>query len=187
MKNEMLLFHGSYVAVETIEIKECRAGRDFGKGFYLTSSSMQARNFLKTSILKAQRLGKAPLEQNFGFVSSFRYHAGGLKVFEFEKANREWLWFVAMNRNPYLGKSLAERINEKVFQADVIIGKVANDKTNVTITTYLNGLYGDILSENAVDNAIEALLPNQLEDQYCFLTEKAVRCLEFQEARMYVI
>jgi len=30
-------------------------------------------------------------------------------------------------------------------------------------------------------------MPNQLEDQYCFLTEKAVNHLEFQEARKYVI
>ena len=28
-------------------------------------------------------------------------------------------------------------------------------------------------------------MPNQLEDQYCFLTQKAVDCLEFQEARKY--
>jgi len=66
-------------------------------------------------------------------------------------------------------------------------GKVANDKTNITITAYLNGLYGNITSDRAVNFAIEELLPNQLEDQYCFLTQKAVDCLRFQEARRYAI
>ena len=28
---------------------------------------------------------------------------------------------------------------------------------------------------------------NQLEDQFCFRTEQAVACLDFQEARKYVV
>ena len=39
----------------------------------------------------------------------------------------------------------------------------------------------------ALSIAIAQLLPNQLKDQYCFLTEKAVGCLEFVEARKYGI
>ena len=82
---------------------------------------------------------------------------------------------------------LAGKVNPAAFDADVIIGKVANDKTNATIIAYLNGLYGDVLSERAVSFAIEELMPNQLEDQLCFLTEKAIHCLEFVEARKYVL
>ena len=97
------------------------------------------------------------------------------------------MWFIAQNRRPYLAKRLAGKVNPKAFRADVVIGKVTNDKTNPTITAYLNGLYGDVLSERAVSFAIEELLPNQLEDQYCFRTENAVACLSFQEVRRYVI
>lgn len=39
----------------------------------LTSNAVQARQFLRTSVSKAQRFGDAPLTQNDGFVSSFRY------------------------------------------------------------------------------------------------------------------
>lgn len=185
LNNGMLLFHGSYTEVKQIDLSMCWEGKDFGSGFYLTSSTLQARSFIKTSIVKAQRFGNIPLSQNHGFVSSFIYHANGLKVYWFDKTDREWLWFIAQNRRPYLAKSLAGRVNSEVFQADVVIGKVANDKTNTTITAYLNGLYGDITSDRAVNFAIEELLPNKLEDQYCFLTQKAVDCLEFQEARKY--
>lgn len=187
LNNGMLLFHGSYAPVESIRLEKCAAGKDFGRGFYLSSNAIQARQFLRTSVSKAQRFGDAPLTQNYGFVSSFRYHEDGLKVFEFETANREWLWFIAQNRRPVLSEQLAKKVNPMVFDADVVIGKIANDKTNATIIAYLNGLYGEILSERAVSFAIEELLPNQLEDQFCFLTEKAVNCLEFVEARKYVI
>ncbi|MBR4474057.1 MAG: DUF3990 domain-containing protein [Oscillospiraceae bacterium] len=187
MKDGMLLFHGSYTAVKTIDLTMCMEGKDFGSGFYLTSSEVQAKGFIRTSVLKAKRIGYISLDQNYGFVSSFRYNEDGLKIFEFENADREWLWFIAQNRRPYLAERLTGRVNPEAFQADVVLGKVANDKTNPTITAYLNGLYGDILSERAVSFAIEELLPNQLEDQFCFRTKKAVACLNFQEARKYVI
>ena len=187
IKDGMLLFHGSYTAVETIDLSMCMEGKDFGSGFYLTSSAAQAKGFIRTSVLKAQRFGSVSSNQDYGYVSSFRYHEHGLKIFEFEDADREWLWFIAQNRRPYLAESLAGKVNPEAFHADIVIGTVANDKTNPTITAYLNGLYGDILSERAVRFSIEELLPNQLEDQFCFRTENAVACLKFQEARQYVI
>ena len=113
-------------------------------------------------------------------------HVGSLS-YEFETTNCEWLWFIAQNRRPVLAKQLAGKVDSAAFDADVIIGKIANDKTNATIIAYLNGLYGDILSERAVSFAIEELMPNKLEDQFCFLTQKAVNCLEFVEDRKYAI
>ena len=38
MKDGMLLFHGSYVPVENIDLSKCFSGKDFGRGFYLTST-----------------------------------------------------------------------------------------------------------------------------------------------------
>ena len=51
------------------------------------------------------------------------------------------------------------------------------------ISSVLNGLYGDIQTEEAVKEAIRRLIPDHLVDQYCFLTEGAISCLEFKEAR----
>ena len=75
--------------------------------------------------------------------------------------------------------------NSEILKSDIIVGKVANDQTNPVITAYLNGFYGDIRSDEAVKDAIKRLIPDHLVDQYCFLTEKANLCLEFQEARKY--
>lgn len=44
----MLLYHGSYAKVENIDLKKCKQGKDFGRGFYLTSSYEQAKNFVPT-------------------------------------------------------------------------------------------------------------------------------------------
>ena len=42
LKEGMLLFHGSYTKVESIDLNQCLKGKDFGKGFYLTSDPNQA-------------------------------------------------------------------------------------------------------------------------------------------------
>lgn len=109
-----------------------------------------------------------------------------LTVHEFQTADKEWLWFIANNRRRRLA-SLLPQPSGRVSESDIVIGKVANDNTNPVITTYLNGLYGDIQSEEAVDEAIRHLIPDHLVDQFCFLTEKAINSLVFQEARKYVV
>ena len=52
LDNGLLLYHGSYCEVRKPELEKCARRKDFGKGFYLTSSKKQAINFLKTSIAK---------------------------------------------------------------------------------------------------------------------------------------
>lgn len=189
LKDGMLLYHGSYACVEKIDLWQCVEGKDFGKGFYLTSDPNQARSFIRSSIIKAQNSGQISLSQNFGYVSSFRfsYPKEDISIQEFEDANKEWLWFISQNRRRKLAGELLPLINNDFLNAEIVIGKIANDTTNPVITTYLNGLYGDVKSEKAASFAIDQLLPNQLVDQFCFLTEKAIGCLSFQEARKYVI
>lgn len=190
LKDGMLLFHGSYTKVESVSLEMCTSGKDFGKGFYLTSDLSQARNFVKNSLKKAWSMGDAPLDQNYGYVSSFRYEKPencDINIHIFDKADKEWLWFVSQNRRAYLAEKIKNLIDAKVFESDIIIGKIANDTTNPVITTYLNGLFGDILSEEAINYAIKQLMPEHLVDQYCFLSNKSIACLKFQEARKYDI
>lgn len=49
----MLLFHGSYCEISAPDLEKCAPYKDFGKGFYLTSSYEQAKNFINTSLKKA--------------------------------------------------------------------------------------------------------------------------------------
>lgn len=48
----MLLYHGSFTEVSSIALEKCKHGKDFGCGFYVTSSYEQARSFVPLSISK---------------------------------------------------------------------------------------------------------------------------------------
>ena len=63
--------------------------------------------------------------------------------------------------------------------ADIIAGKIANDQTARTLQLYVSGAYGTPGTEQADDIAIATLLPNRLENQYCFRTASAVEVLAF--------
>lgn len=159
----MLLYHGSYTPVKNVDLAKCAAGKDFGRGFYVTADKEQARNFIKTSLWKAKRLKQIPEGQNYGYVTCYKYNEPKEKipVFEFEEANQEWLWFISLNRRHRLAKSLAPLLAKEIFEGEVIIGKIANDTTNPVITAYLNELYGKFTDEEAARMAISLLLPHR--------------------------
>ena len=35
----MKVYHGSYTAIEKIDLNRCEVGKDFGRGFYVTNAS----------------------------------------------------------------------------------------------------------------------------------------------------
>lgn len=71
----MMLYHGSYTPVQTIDLTKCAAGKDFGRGFYLTADKLQVKNVIKTSLLKAKGLKQISENQNYGYVTCYKYHA----------------------------------------------------------------------------------------------------------------
>lgn len=50
---KMTVYHGSYVSVEMPDLDKCEDGKDFGKGFYVTTSKAQAERFCKSAVGKA--------------------------------------------------------------------------------------------------------------------------------------
>lgn len=95
----------------------------------------------------------------------------------------EWLHFVAANRR----KSLFATMKQSYLSYDIIGGKIANDQTAKTLQLYTSGGYGVPGSDDADDIAIKTLLPNRLEDQFCFRNEKAIRTLQFIRSEIYDI
>ncbi|MDO4797710.1 MAG: DUF3990 domain-containing protein [Coriobacteriales bacterium] len=185
----MILCHGSYAQVDEVRLDLRAPGKDFGKGYYLTSNQDQAMRFVPNSVRKAQAIGRVPATHNHGFVMTYRVHLTGknLQVYEFATANADWLRFVSFNRRSSLARTLAIASDQRIQHSDIIIGKIANDTTNAVITTYLNGLYGEIGKGAAEQMAISLLLPNRLKDQYCFRSSAAVACLELVEVTRHVV
>lgn len=180
----LLLYHGSYTAIPKIDLSKCYKGLDFGKGFYVTSSYEQALSFVPNSIKKNIRSGN--IAEDFsvegGQISVFQYHAQPeLITYLFEDANVEWLHLVAANRNSDLFPGLLNQFSN----TDIVGGKIADDRTAATLVAYIAGAYG-VPGEAETDQfTINRLLPDRLEAQFCFKTEKSIQSLEFIRSDRY--
>lgn len=176
----MILYHGSYCEVKVPDLAKCAKGKDFGQGFYLTSSKEQAESFLRTSIAKATITGRIDVHQDYGYISAFGVkYSEEIKIHIFQDADCDWLHCIAAHRK----KNLFPEIKAKMAEYDIIIGKIADDATNATLTAYLGGAFGTVGSKEADAFCIKQLLPNRLQDQYCFKTQRAIQCLHSVEVK----
>lgn len=79
------------------------------------------------------------------------------------RSTRIWLEFVVGNRKEIIDSN----------EYDLVIGPVANDSTLPVIDDYMDGRY-------TKEQAVERLMPQNLTDQYAFLTETALSVLHFE-------
>lgn len=179
-----IFYHGSYKIVDEPDLSQRKKGKDFGQGLYLTTSKTQAVKFVKSAIKKAVLDGLIPKNTKVGYVSQYKVKTvEGLKIFEFKNVDMEWLHCVVGHRK----KESLPGIITKYRNYDVICGKIANDDTNLVITAYIEGLYGEIGSGKADEMAISFLEPDNLKDQVCYRTQKALDSLEFVESESVMI
>ena len=150
----MILYHGSYLAVEKPDLSFSRQRTDFGRGFYLTPLKMQAESW-------AQRFLHT---QGTGVISVYEFLSkpgeklpGEAKILEFDSHNLKWLNFITACR---LGLPVDS-------DWDLVIGGVANDKVFDTLQLYLDALIG-------AEEAIGRLRYNKPNFQYCFKTQPLI-------------
>ena len=184
LTDEILLYHGSYTEISSIDLSYSRKSLDFGKGFYLTTSYRQAQNYIPSAVKKNIRRKKLPADfkAEDGQLSIFRFHpTSELAIRYFESANLDWLHFIAANRDD----SLFQEFLLQFCDLDIIGGKVADDSTAATLNSYIMGEYGIPGSVTADNLAISRLLPDRLTDQFCFRTEASLKSLEFIGSERY--
>lgn len=182
LNDGMFLYHGSFTPFFQIELNKCKQGKDFGRGFYVTSSYTQAQSFVPLSINKQISEGNLPADSSVGYISVYRLHlTSEIRIHTFPSADKKWLHFVAANRR----KILFPEVKKHYADFDIIGGKIANDRTARTLQLYTSGGYGIPGSAEADNIAIQTLLPNRLEDQFCFCSEKAILALEFIRSDRY--
>lgn len=155
----MKLYHGSNIAVYEPKIIVSDRRLDFGCGFYLTSSYSQAERWAELTA-ERRKSGKKVIT-----VFDFDEMAiDSLNTLIFTAPTAAWLKYAASNR-----KNLT--ISDDY---DLVIGPVANDRTQPVISAYFAGIYDE-------DEAIKRLLPQKLKDQYAFKTSNALMHLKFCE------
>ena len=179
LKDGMILYHGSYAEVDEIDLGMCDKTKDFGKGFYLTTSKKQAASFIKTSLAKAKQRGLVSENQKYGYVTTYKVHLNtGIRVYEFNGASKEWLYYISVNRRHILKDKLEAMIKDDIAAYDVVVGKIANDDTNATLNAYLAGTYGDVGEDSSYEIVSTLLKPDRLENQFCFRSEGSISVLE---------
>lgn len=176
LKEGMLLYHGSYMTVDKPSLDKCAKFKDFGQGFYLTTSRAQARSFAKLSLGRARTDRLVNVTERTAWVSVFRVgNITGLKTIVFQDANQDWLHCIVAHRRsePF------EEMRRAMKDYDVIGGKVANDDTNSTINIYITNGFGLMGSTRADNFCIGLLIPERLKDQFCFRSKRAIACLKY--------
>lgn len=173
---DFIFYHGSYCEVLKPDLTKCSRFKDFGKGFYLTSSFEQAKKFAILTTHKAIENKQIPSTQKTSYVSVFKFLGSQeLKIHKFETANIDWLHCIVAHRKK---NSFADLLST-FSNYDIILGKIANDNTNATITAYMASTFGEIGSNQADNICISLLLPERLENQFCFRSEKSLLELEY--------
>ena len=122
----MKLYHGSNTLIDSIDLNQGRPGKDFGKGFYVTTLQEQAKRWAET-IVRLRPRGTA-------IINKYELDYEGIKnagfaILSFVEYNEEWLDFIVANRN---GES-------RWIQYDLIEGGIANDRVFDTIENYMSG------------------------------------------------
>ena len=154
----MILYHGTNVDFEIINLEKSHKYKDFGQGFYLTDIRSQAEQL---AAKKAKLFGGYPIIQEYEFNEEFPQN-GELKVLKFDNPCKEWAEFIFKNRNRDLNFS---------HDYDVVIGPIANDGV-----AYLLGRYEE--GTLTIDDLSRELTYKELNSQFLFGTEKSLKYLK---------
>lgn len=155
----MILYHGSNIAIDKIDLEKCRPYKDFGKGFYLTDIRHQAE---RMAVRTVKMFRGEPILTSFEFNLEAAVK-NKLKIKIFDSPDVEWAHFVMSNRD----------INtpQPSHDYDIVIGPVADD----TIARLMRMFSENFISEKQF---VKELTFSQVTSQYFFHTEAAIRMLK---------
>lgn len=153
----MILYHGTFMESQTIELGKCRPYKDFGKGFYLTDIEEQA---MKMAEKKTIIFNGSPIILKYEFDEQLLI-SGELNVKRFSEPNKDWAEFIYKNRS---------RSCDFHHDYDIVTGPIADDGVAYLLDRYEEGT----LSLEQLAHELEF---RDLNNQYFFGTEKAVKHL----------
>ena len=156
-----LLYHGSNVAIERIDLSRSKRGKDFGQGFYLNANPKQAMEM-------ATRTTRF-LNEGVATLSCFEFDEAeaiskNLNIMIFPDYSEEWAEFVVMNRK--------NNSDVPTHPYDIVIGPIADDTVGVQIRRFMMGY----MSVSALVDELKFKGDHAI--QYFFGTAKAVKLLK---------
>lgn len=151
------LYHGTNKEFETIDLSFAKGFKDFGKGFYLTSSFSQAQKW-------AQKKGNRE-EKAYIYCYDVKITKNtDVKILELLSYDKEWVDFIAKSR-----------MDGYETDYDIIYDRIADNQYQDISEALMK--YAD--NEITVDEVIEKIKwSNPKADQFCFKSQKALEYLE---------
>lgn len=156
----MILFHGSNMQFDRIDLAASQTGKDFGRGFYLSADELQAKDL---AFYKAFQLGGEPVVHRFSFDESY-LNGKFLNYLHIETYSKEWADFILENRR--------NKSEQNIHDYDVVYGPIANDKVGVQIRNYIEG---NIDFDTFL---LRLKFMKGITFQYCFNTPRAIELLQ---------
>ena len=154
----MILFHGSNIKIDVIDLTQSKRYKDFGQAFYLSAEEEQAR---KMAIAKVVQFGGEESVTSFAFNESC-LSSEELQVKCFTEYSREWAEFVFNNRDENQDFS---------HEYDIVYGPIADDYVGLQIRDFKRN---NITFEQFLANI---RYHKGITFQYAFCTQKAIEQL----------
>lgn len=170
--DNIVVYHASYTIIRDIDLSYSKPNKDFGPGFYVTTDYNQAKRF---AYLISKRRNSSRVYINSYMVSDLN----DLDVISFKTADIDWLKCVSGFRNTEFSTNV-----EKFKDKDIIVGKVADDNTNLVINAYIRGAFGKLNDRKVMEVVIDRLMSEKLTDQICFKTKKSLKKLKYIDSEV---
>ena len=154
----MILYHGSFVAVNQPDLVHSRKNVDFGKGFYVTPIFEQAEKWCN----RFKRRGKE------GVVSRYTFDEEACKdlnVLKFDAYSEEWLDFIIACRS---GKN---------HEYDIVIGAMADDQIYNFVSDYMDGT----ITREQFWVLAKFKYPTH---QIAFCSKESLKCLKYRDCEV---
>lgn len=154
----LIVYHGTTSVFDKIEITRGKPYKDFGRGFYVTQSKKHAANLATRNKRIEVNRYQRPCD---AFLYTYEFDITGLSDYNiktFRNADLDWLQFVLTNR----------KARNLIHPYEIVMGPTADDDTMVVINAYLDGLYGEIGSESALNMLLKNIEAENLPGQICF-------------------
>ena len=146
----MKVFHAGYDRIPNPDIHRGRINADFGQGFYLSDNYEFASRWVR------EKTGADII------VNTYELDETGLDIKVFER-NPEWFIYIFSNRRS---------LPDKLAEADIIIGPIANDTIYNTLGIITSGFLPD-------EDAMKLLCVGPLYKQIVLKSQKAADNLTF--------
>lgn len=154
----MILYHGTNIDFQQIDIRKSNPYKDFGQGFYLTDIFQQAENMANK---KSRILGGKPVILKYQFDKACLADSS-LNVLIFEKPDRKWAEFIYRNRT--------RSTPAFSHHYDIVIGPIADDGVAYLLSRYEEGLC-------TLEELARELEYKQLNRQFFFGTLRSINLL----------